>query len=129
MEGADGFDFLGFHYRKRKSKRSGKMVPYIWPSEKAMKRVRRELKSYVERRNLRKSLALIVNELNPVIRGWRNYFKIGNSTKKFQDLDRYLRKRLRKFFLTRKRSTERSFDEWLSHSRLEYFYLSGICAK
>lgn len=129
MEGEDGFDFLGFHFRKRKSKKSGKLVPYIWPSEKAMKRVRKELKGYVERRNLRKSLALIVNELNPVIRGWRNYFKIGNSTKKFQDLDRYLRKRLRKFFLTRKRSTERSFDEWLSHSKLEYFYLSGICAK
>ncbi|MCK4260501.1 MAG: hypothetical protein KAX49_16110 [Halanaerobiales bacterium] len=69
----------------------------------------------------------VVQELNLVIRGWRNYFKIGNFTKKFQDLDRYLRKRLKKFFLTKKRATQRSFEEWLNHSRLENFYLSGIC--
>ena len=38
--GREGFDFLGFHFHKMKSKRTRKLVPYIWPGQKAMKSVR-----------------------------------------------------------------------------------------
>jgi RNA-directed DNA polymerase len=33
--GRDGFDFLGFHFHKKKSMKSGKLLPYIWPILKA----------------------------------------------------------------------------------------------
>ncbi|WP_061236242.1 group II intron reverse transcriptase/maturase, partial [Leptospira santarosai] len=33
----EGFDFLGFYFRKSHSEKTGKLVPYFWPSKKAMK--------------------------------------------------------------------------------------------
>ena len=33
----EGFDFLGFHFHKWKSRTSGKLVPYMWPGVQAMK--------------------------------------------------------------------------------------------
>jgi hypothetical protein len=42
-------------------------------------------------------LGELVASLNRIIRGWRAYFQIGNSTKKLADLDRYVRFRLWQF--------------------------------
>ena len=36
-------------------------------------------------------------EVNHVVRGWGAYFRAGNSTHKFQDVDRYVRERLATF--------------------------------
>ena len=47
--GQDGFDFLGFHFHKKKAKKSGKLLPYIWPSQKAMKAVRSKI-HYITRK-------------------------------------------------------------------------------
>jgi len=38
----EGFDFLGFHFHKHKSKKTQKLVPYMWPGEKAMKVMRKK---------------------------------------------------------------------------------------
>jgi RNA-directed DNA polymerase len=54
--GREGFDFLGFHFHKLKSKRTGRIVPYIWPSQKAMQVVRGRIHYITERRNLRNPL-------------------------------------------------------------------------
>ena len=35
--GRAGFDVLGFHFQKRPSRRTSRLVPYAWPSQKAMK--------------------------------------------------------------------------------------------
>lgn len=37
--GQEGFDFLGFHFHKLKAKKSNKLLPYMWPGQKAMKAV------------------------------------------------------------------------------------------
>ncbi len=39
----------------------------------------------------------LVAELNPVLRGWGNYFRWGNSARKFSQVDEYVRKRLALF--------------------------------
>ena len=36
----------------------------------------------------------MIASLNPVLRGWSNYFRTGNATKRFNQLDAYVRKRL-----------------------------------
>lgn len=83
MDG-EGFDFLGFHFHKMRSKTTGKLAPYMWPGEKAMKAIRGQIRQVTDRRGLRIPLREVVAKLRPVIRGWRNYFCIGNSSKKFQ---------------------------------------------
>ena len=125
----EGFDFLGFHFRKKPSKRTGRLAPYAWPGAKAMRSVRAKIREQTERRRLRMELPKLVEGLNRVIRGWRNYFRIGNSTKKLADLDRYVRLRLWKFLKGRQgargRLTPLVFTAWLRQSGVTYFYPPG----
>ncbi len=129
--GREGFDFLGFHFHKMKSKKARKLAPYIWPGQKAMKSVREKIHEITTRKRLSNPPEEVVKYLNLVIRGWRNYFRIGNSIKKFQDLDRYMRLRLRQPAWTRKGAkghwSEKTFAIWMKQSGLVYFYPAGIC--
>lgn len=130
--GQDGFDFLGFHFHKKKSKKSNKLLPYIWPSQKAMVSIRSKIHFITERMRLSNSLSEVIKFLNRVIRGWRNYFRIGNCTLKFQQLDRFVRYRLEQWLRARIGSRghwkELAFRALLIKHGLEHFYLPGICA-
>jgi group II intron reverse transcriptase/maturase len=129
--GEEGFDFLGFHFHKLKSKKNGKLLPYIWPSQKAVKAVREKIRQITARKRLSNPLEEVIKYLNRVIRGWRNYFRIGNSTKKFQDLDRYVEERLRRWMRwirgARGRWNEKAFTNLIARSGLEYFFRQGMC--
>jgi RNA-directed DNA polymerase len=129
--GREGFDFLGFHFHKMKSKKANKLLPYMWPSQKAMKVVRAKIRQITTRKRLSNPLEEVVKYLNKVIRGWRNYFRIGNSTKKLQDLDCYVRQRLRQWERSRKGTrgswNEQAFNALLARSGLERFYVPGTC--
>jgi RNA-directed DNA polymerase len=129
--GEEGFDFLGFHFHKLKSKKNGKLLPYIWPSQKAVKAVREKIRQITARIRLSNPLEEVIKYLNRVIRGWRNYFRIGNSTKKFQDLDRYVGERLRRWVRwirgARGRWNEKAFTNLIARSGLEYFFKQGMC--
>lgn len=130
--GQDGFDFLGFHFHKKKSMKSNKLLPYNWPAPKAMKAVRSKIHTITERKSLSNPLSEVIKYLNRVIRGWRNYFRIGNCTLKFQQLDRYVRWRLEQWVKSklgpRAHWNEHAFRAMLLQHGLEYFYLSGVCA-
>ena len=102
--GADGFDFLGFHYHKLPSRRTGRLMPYLWPSQQAMRKVREKIRRQTERTRLCVDLGKLVDNLNRIIRGWRAYFSIGNSTKKLADMDRYVWFRLWRFLKKRQGS-------------------------
>lgn len=129
--GQEGFDFLGFHFHKMKAKKTNKLLPYMWPGQKAMKAIRRELHELTSRKKLAEGLEAIIQQLTPVIRGWRNYFQIGNSTKKLQELDRYVQQRLRRLVRAMRGSRghwkEKVFTAWINESSLAYFYRPGRC--
>ena len=124
-----GFDFLGFHFKKLPSKRTGRLVPYAWPSQKAMKVIRVRIRELTRRRRLHVDLNELVSSLNQLICGWRGYFKVGNSTKKLATLDRYVRFRLWLFLSRRQGNRGRllpeAFRHWVSKSGMVYFYPSG----
>jgi len=124
----EGFEFLGFHFRKVRARRSGKLMPLMWPARKAMTRVRSQIREQTERRGLRYPLSVMVAKLNPVVRGWRNYYRVGNSTRQFQALDWYLKMRLVKWLKARfKRKAAQDCAALLEGSGLAYFYHPGIC--
>jgi group II intron reverse transcriptase/maturase len=129
--GREGYDFLGLHFRKLKSKKTNKLLPYMWPGQKAMKAVRARIHQITTRKRVSNPLEEVVKYLNKVIRGWRNYFRIGNSTMRMQDLDRYVRQRLRQWVRSQKGArghwSEKSFNALMVRSGLEYFYPHGIC--
>ena len=86
----EGFDFLGFHFHKCVSRRSGKLVPFAWPSTKAMTRIRSSIKGQTSSKLLRVDIRKVVPHLNRIIRGWRNYFGVLNGTRQLQTLDTYV---------------------------------------
>jgi group II intron reverse transcriptase/maturase len=130
--GQDGFDFLGFHFHKKKSKKSGKLLPYIWASPKSMMNIRRKIHFITERKRLSNTPDEVIKFLNMVIRGWRNYFRIGNCALKFQQLDRYIRYRLEQWIRAKLGSrgqwNEIAFRALITQLGLEFFYKNGICA-
>ena len=128
----DGFDFLGFHFHKMKSKTSGKVAPYMWPSQKSMKKVKAQIRTLTNRSQLCKLPEEIVTRLNLVIRGWRNYFRLGNSTKRFQTLDEFIAYRLWLLHKAKRKSRGRhlriaDYKRWLQSCGIEYFYKPGVC--
>ena len=79
----EGFDFLGFNVRRY----HGKLL--IKPSKAAIRRIRKRLRD--ELRSLRGSNAqAVIRRLNPIIRGWANYYRTQVSAEAFGKLDYYL---------------------------------------
>ena len=80
---AEGFDFLGFNVRRYR----GKLL--IKPSKAAIRRIRERLRS--ELRALRgHSAKAVIRRLNPIIRGWANYYRTHVAAEIFDKLDQYL---------------------------------------
>lgn len=106
-EGRGGFDFLGCHLHKRVSGRlleRGIRRYYLqrWPSQRSMKRVRQRVHELTDRsRNGVKDVRVLIRDLNPVLRGWGNYFCTGNAAVKFGQIDEYVYERLRGFLKRR----------------------------
>jgi group II intron reverse transcriptase/maturase len=119
-EGKEGFDFLGCHLHKRVSGRlleRGIRRYYLhrWPSTRSLKRVRQRVNELTGRnRNGVKDVRVLIRDLNPVLRGWGNYFKTGNAAKKFNQVDSYVHRRLHRFLVKRKGRNLRAgeADRW-----------------
>jgi RNA-directed DNA polymerase len=93
--GVEGFDFLGFHHRMRESwKRRGRWYLQKWPTPRAMASIRGKIRERTDRHYAHLPLAWIVENLNPVLRGWGAYFRYGNSARKFAAIDAYVNQRL-----------------------------------
>jgi RNA-directed DNA polymerase len=95
------FNFLGFTVTVRKSPRTGWRFPLIRPSQKALKRIRAEIKKLTCRRTLALPQEVIIQKLNEEVRGWVGYFYYGNCSRTFQTLKGFLEERLR-IYLRRK---------------------------
>jgi group II intron reverse transcriptase/maturase len=91
-----GVDFLGCHLRIVRSAFKGRTYLFRWPSQKAMKRVRARIRELTDRRHQggMKDIREVIRDLNPVLRGWGNYFRTGNASLRFQQIDLYTRRRL-----------------------------------
>ena len=106
--GLQGFDFLGCHLRKRMSgpiwMKSRRRVFFLQrePSQRSMKRVRQRVKEIARNGRMHEDLHAIIGELNPVLRGWSEYFRTGNAATKFIAIDDYVVERLRTLLTKRK---------------------------
>ncbi|BFH61319.1 group II intron reverse transcriptase/maturase [Paenibacillus azoreducens] len=97
-----GFDFLGMHHRKipKQVKGVDRYMLRSYPSKKAMKNMKEKVKEVTEPRNrLFWTMNRMVEELNPKIQGWRNYYAIDSFADLFLNkIDWYIRKRLTLFW-------------------------------
>jgi RNA-directed DNA polymerase len=105
-EGRQGFDFLGCHFHARVSGRlleSGVRRYYLhrWPSVRSMKRVRHRVKALTDHNRAHIDIRDVIAQINPILRGWGNYFRTGNAARKFNQIDRYVVWRLRRLLVSR----------------------------
>ena len=128
-DGAEGFDFLGFHHRMVASwKRRGRYWMHKWPSPRAMASIRGKVRDLTNRQYVGWPTEAVVEQLNPVLRGWGTYFRQGNSTAKFAAIDDYVHQRLarltsKKFGMHGANWTTRFNYEWAS--TLSVYRLTG----
>ena len=100
-DGKEGFDFLGCHLHKRLSgallEKKGQRLYFLqrWPSRRSMKRIRQRVKGLTARSRCHADLRDIIADLNPVLRGWGEYFRTGNAARRFNRLDTYVWRRLK----------------------------------
>ncbi|GHO42239.1 group II intron reverse transcriptase/maturase [Ktedonospora formicarum] len=87
----EGFDFLGFNVRlyptPHTSRTGWKLL--IKPSKGSVQQVRKKLKNLWEKAQ-GTNVQAVVGKLNPVIRGWANYFRIAVAKETFSSLDRWM---------------------------------------
>lgn len=91
----DGFDFLGFRYKEAWSFRRNRWVRIKFPRPKALKKARQRIKERIRSVPLGEPLTEVIKTVNRTLRGWANYFRIGNSSQAGYDLARYTCEQLR----------------------------------
>jgi RNA-directed DNA polymerase len=99
---SEGFDFLGFNvrlYRTPNSSRSG-YKQLIKPSNESIRQIRQKLKG-IWHKHLGSPTVALINEMNPVIRGWSNYFRIAVAKQVFSDLDDFMYYRAKRYMKRR----------------------------
>jgi RNA-directed DNA polymerase len=100
-EGREGLDFLGCHFRARmpgrlrEQKRIVRYYLHRWPSQRAVKRLREKIRDRTGRNRVGQDVRAVIADINPVLRGWGNYFRTGNAARKFGQADDYVVWRLR----------------------------------
>jgi len=128
--GQEGFDFLGCHLRKRLSgllwetKRKRLYFLQRCPSQRSMQRIRQRVKELTPRSRCHADLRDVISDLNPVLRGWSQYFRTGNAARCFNRLDSYVWRRLHALRVERKGRNLRAGEanRWTS----EYFWNLGL---
>jgi RNA-directed DNA polymerase len=90
----DSFGFLGFEFRRVQSRRGQWRADYA-PRTKKRTALLRKLKD-VFRRSQSQPIRGMIGEVNPIIAGWVNYFRIGHSSRCFHVVRRYIDKKVRR---------------------------------
>ena len=121
LTGDATFTFLGFDYRRVKTRR-GLWGVRVTPRMKARTALLRELKE-VFRRYQSQPVDWVIYLINPIVRGWVNYFRVGNSSKCFGYIKDWVEKRIRRHLM---RARKRRGFGWNRWSRAWFYENLGL---
>jgi RNA-directed DNA polymerase len=109
---ADSFAFLGYEFRPK----------YRFPRKKSLQKLRDTIRGHTPRKN-GESMKVIIQNLNPTLRGWFEYFKHSHRTI-FRDIDGWVRMRLRS--ILRKRHRKKGRGRGSDHQRWPNSYFAAL---
>jgi RNA-directed DNA polymerase len=104
------FGFLGFDFRRVRT-RNGKWRPHVTPTLKNRTALLRSLKEGF-RRHRSQPIARLVAFINPILRGWVNYFAIGNSTRAFRFIRDWVEKKIRRHLMKARKRRGYGWHRW-----------------
>jgi RNA-directed DNA polymerase len=105
------FAFLGFDWRWSRSRRTGKHFALKTPRKKKVQDVCHRVAEVLDR-NRHLEVTAAVALINPVLRGWANYFRAGNAGRAMQQVRRYVELRVRRFAARQRKRPGFGWKRW-----------------
>ena len=106
----ESFSFLGFDIRSVRTLR-GKSGVLITPRMKARTNLLRNLKG-IFKRFISQPIDRVIELINPKLRGWANYFRMGHSNRCFKYVKDWVEKKIRRHLMRSRQRTGFGWDRW-----------------
>jgi RNA-directed DNA polymerase len=122
LEREESFGFLGFDFRRVRT-RQGRWRPQYTPKLNKRTALLRKLKEVFGRYHSQ-PVARVVQLLNPVLRGWVNYFAVGHSSRCFQLIKRWVELKVRRHMMRSRKRRGFGWSRWSTpwiHANLGLF--------
>lgn len=104
------FNFLGFNFRRVKTRRGKWGVRYT-PKMKARTALIKRLKE-VFHGFISQPVDRVIHLINPILRGWVNYFRIGHSSKCFGYVKDWVEKKVRRHLMRARKLRGFGWNRW-----------------
>ena len=104
------FGFLGFDFRRNVNSQ-GKGWPHYQPKMSSRTKLLRKLKD-IFRHHISQPISRVIYLINPILRGWVNYFRVGHSSKYFGFVKDWVYKKIRRFLMRSRRRQGFGWKRW-----------------
>jgi RNA-directed DNA polymerase len=94
LQQGESFDFLGFEFRRIRSRR-GRWMPLYMPKGKKRTALLGKLKE-IFRNSRSQPVKVVIEKINPILRGWVQYFAVGHSSRCFAYIQNWVEKKIRR---------------------------------
>ena len=108
----ESFGYLGFDFRRTQS-RQGNWRPHFTPKLKKRTELLRKLRE-IFRRYQSQPILRVVDAINPILRGWVNYFAIGHSSRCFGFVKSWVEKKIRRHLMRSRKRRGFGWERWTS---------------
>ncbi len=105
------FAFLGFEFRWVPSRKTGRRYPCMTPRSKKITLVLRKVRDTLQA-NRHLPVRAAVAQVNPILRGWVNYFRVGNSSRAFNKVEYHVERKVRRFAAKQRKRSGFGWKRW-----------------
>jgi RNA-directed DNA polymerase len=124
LEQGESFGFLGFEFRRVRSRR-GRWMPLLLPKGKKRTALLDRLRG-IFRNSQSQPISEVIARINPILRGWVQYFAVGNSSVCFSFIRDWVEKKIRRHLA---RACQRRGLGWKRWSREWLYGTLGLFAE
>ncbi len=106
------FGFLGFDFRRVRTPK-GRWMPLVMPQMKKRTELLRKLKG-IFKHSVSQPLRGVIDQINPILRGWVNYFAVGNSSRCLSFIRTWVEKKIRRLLARARQRRGFGWKRWSS---------------
>lgn len=106
----ESFGFLGFEYRRIRSRKGKWRAQYV-PKLKKRTALLRKLKE-IFRRYVSQPVGRVIELINPILRGWVHYFAVGDSSRCFSYIKLWVEKKVRRHLMRARKRQGFGWKRW-----------------